>query len=395
MRVPGVGTSGGMSVYIQALSKALSQRRVQVDVFTLWHEGAGSETRDIAEGVRLVHLPVTGSADARKEVLFPHLPQFVSAMQDYVEREGIAYDVLHSHYWLSAWVGERLKSSLEVPHVVTFHTLARIKELADPAHPEPDLRKRVEDEAARAADLTIAFTDEERANLGSLYGADDSRIRVVPAGLDSALFSPVDAAQARSRLGVKASRVLLFAGRLDPIKGVDTLLRAFALLDRDVKLMIVGGSSGEGDELARLKALTSDLGIAERVDFRPPVPQPELPYYYSAATATVVPSHHESFGLVAVESLACGTPVVASNRGGLRTTVKDGQNGLLVYDLSPEGFAARLTELLDDEALERRLRANARDSVRDYTWDAVGETVLAEYRALAPCACRCGGPRHL
>jgi D-inositol-3-phosphate glycosyltransferase len=190
-----------------------------------------------------------------------------------------------------------------------------------------------------------------------------------------------------------AARVLLFVGRLDPIKGVDTLLQAFALLDRvkDVALIIVGGSSGEGDELARLKALASDLGIARRVEFRPPVPQQELPFYYSAATATVVPSRHESFGLVAVESLACGTLVVASNRGGLRTTVRDGQNGLLVYDISPEGFAARLAGLLGDEALERRLRARARDSVRGYSWDAVGEAVLAEYKALTPCTCRCGG----
>lgn len=375
-----------MSVYIRELSRALSRRNAWVDIFTLCHQGAEEEVQSIGEGVRLVHLPLEGAAGARKEDLFSYLPQFVSAVQDHVERHGIAYDILHSHYWLSALAGERLKASLKIPHVVTFHTLARVKELADPAHPEPCVRKRAEEATSRAADLTIAFTEEERDNLGALYGVEEGRIRVVPAGLDSTLFSPVDMAQARSRLGLRTAKVLLFAGRLDPIKGVDTLLRAFALMDKDAALIVLGGSSGEGDELARLKALASDLGIAGRVEFRPPVPQWELPYYYSAATATVVPSRHESFGLVAVESLACGTPVVASNRGGLRTTVRDGENGLLVYDLSPEGFAARLTELLGDEVLERRLRSRARESVRGYSWEAVGEAVLAEYETLVSCA---------
>jgi D-inositol-3-phosphate glycosyltransferase len=246
-----------------------------------------------------------------------------------------------------------------------------------------------ESQAISSTERIIVSTLDEREDLANLYDADTNKIKVIPPGVDLSLFQPVDMAQARASLGITPSKVLLFVGRLDPLKGVDILLHAFSRLssERDLHLIIVGGNVGDHDEETRLKTLTRELGIADRVDFREPVNHDMLHLLYSTANVTVVPSYHESFGLVAVESLACGTPVVASNRGGLSTTINDGENGFLVDVLSPEAFSTRLARLLDDDELEVVLRANSRPSVRKYSWDAVGAAIQEEYQALRQATC--------
>lgn len=382
-----------MNVYVRELTRTLTQQGMNIDVFTLWHDGLDVPDVSFADSARFIHVDMGEDGSVPKEATFDLLPQFTSQVLDYVERNGLEYDVIHSHYWLSAWVGERLKSSSRVPHVATFHTLARVKERAQPEHPEPESRKQTEDKLISSVERIIALTASERADLTGLYNASPNKITVAPAGVDLSLFKPVEMAEARARLSIEASKVLLFVGRLDPLKGGDILLRAFALLarKRNAHLIFVGGNAAEHDEGAKLKGLAQELDIANMVDFHGPVNQNVLPLYYSAANATVVPSLHESFCLVAIESLACGTPVIASNRGGLSTTIIDGENGFLVDELSPEAFARRLAQLLDDEVLEAQLRAQARDSVQKYSWDAVATAVLGEYEALQLTACSCCG----
>ncbi len=381
LRFLGAGALGGMNVYVRELTRALAQRGVNVDIFTLWHDGLHAQDITLADSVRFIHIEAGEGRNIPKEATFELLPQFTAEVLGFTKRNSLKYDLIHSHYWLSAWVAERLKPSLGIPHITTFHTLAEVKERTSPGHQEPQIRKQAEAEVARSAERVIAFTDGEKDDLACLYGADPDNVRVIPGGVDLSLFKPVAVAEARARLGISSPKVVLFVGRIDPAKGLDTLLRAFALLqeDRDVCLVVVGGNATGDDATARLKALSGELGTAGKVEFRGPVGQGELPFYYSAANVTVVPSHHESFGLVAVESLACGTPVVASNRGGLGTTVRDGENGFLVEEPSPEAFSNRILRVLDDEGMEAALRAAARGSVRGYSWDAVGAAVLREY----------------
>ncbi len=388
LRFLGSGTSGGMNVYVRELTRVLTRLGVHTDIFTLWHDDLDAQGIRFANSTRLIHIDV-GDGNLSKEDTIDTLPQFAAKVLDFVERNDLEYDVIHSHYWLSAWVGERLKSRLRTPHITTFHTLGKVKEQAKPGHLEPEPRKLAESQAVSSTERIIVSTIDERDDLADLYDADPNKIKVIPPGVDLSLFQPVDMSEARASLGINASKVLLFVGRLDPLKGVDILLHAFSMLskERDLHLVIVGGNVVEHDEETRLKALTRELGIASRVDFREPVDHDMLHLLYSTANVTVVPSYHESFGLVAVESLACGTPVVASNRGGLSTTITDGENGFLVDELSPEAFSTRLARLLDDDELEARLRANSRSSVRKYSWDAVGAAIQEEYQALRQAAC--------
>jgi D-inositol-3-phosphate glycosyltransferase len=363
-------------------------------VFTLRHDDPDVDGRFTSAGVRFTHIDVGLSGSLTTDEMWQTLPEFVAQVQGDVNRKHTAYDLVHSHYWLSGWVGMQLKERLDVPHVTTFHTLARVKERMKPGHREPAQRKCTERDIAEAADGIIVSTDEERENLEVLYGVQTAKVDVIPPGVDMSLFAPIPMAEARARLGIGAGKMLLFVGRLDPIKGVDILLKAFAMMcaSPECRLIIIGGSAGRNDELRKLKALARGLGIFDRVEFNEPVSQDLLPLYYSAADVTVVPSHHESFGLVAVESLACGTPVVASNRGGLRTTIKDGENGLLVDELAPEAFAERLTQILDGR-IAARPRMKARESVCSYSWESVADAVLRRYEALsARCGPRCCGP---
>jgi D-inositol-3-phosphate glycosyltransferase len=377
-----------MNVYVRELTRVLTRRGLHTDIFTLWHDGLDTQDVRFDNSNRLIHIDV-GEGNLSKEDTIDALPQFADKVLDFIERNDLEYDVIHSHYWLSSWVGERLKSRLETPHVTTFHTLGRVKERAKPGHREPEPRKLAESQAVSSTERIIVSTIDERDDLADLYDADPNKIKMIPPGVDLSLFQPMDMAEARANLGINASKVLLFVGRLDPLKGVDILLHAFSRLrnERDIHLVVVGGNVADHDEETRLKDLTRELGIADRVDFRGPVDHDMLHLLYSTANVTVVPSYHESFGLVAVESLACGTPVVASNRGGLSTTIIDGENGFLVDELSAEAFSAPLARLLDDEELEARLRANSRSSVRKYSWDAVGAAIQEEYQTLRQATC--------
>jgi D-inositol-3-phosphate glycosyltransferase len=320
--------------------------------------------------------------------------QFASASDgDAAAHRHGPYDVVHSHYWLSGWVGARAKQIWGAPMVTSFHTLGRVKNgaLGPEDHAEPEVRLRGERRVVRHSDLILAPTPAEARHLVDLYEADPARIRVIPPGVDRVLFASRDRPEARARLGMGQGRMVLFVGRLQPFKGPHVAIQALAVAVArnpaalgDVWLAVVGGPSGETDVVARLRRLASSLGIAERVRFFPPQPHGRLADFYSAAEAVLVPSRSESFGLVALEAQACGRPVVGAATDGLRHAVRDGVSGYLVASHDPADYAERLTAILTDRVLAGRMgEAGAAHAAR-FTWDSTADGVGRAYRELLP-----------
>lgn len=377
---PGTAEAGGMQMYVKALSRELGRSGLAVDVFTRRIDPLVPAVVPFGPNARVIHLRAGPPTRLDKNAVLDVLPEFVCNLQRFRRAEGISYDVIHSHYWLSGWVGSLLAARWDVPHLTMFHTLARLKNRALADREESDARIAVEENVVAAADRVIVSTDHERQALISLYGARRERIVVTEGGVDLDLFRPLDRSLARASLRLDGE-VVLFVGRPDRVKGLDLLIRAVALLGHraSLRLVVVGGSL-EAGELAPYQDLARSLGLA--VDFRGAAPQEELPLYYNAADVLVVPSHYESFGLVAVEALACGRPVVASMVGGLPTVIRDGHNGLLVPWRRPEAFAEAIERLLDDDGLRARLVARARASVAPYSWVTVASRVTALYHDL-------------
>lgn len=378
----GTREAGGMQAYIRALSRELGRRGTRVDVFTRRTEPHLPEISWFGENARVIALDAGEARPIDKDALFELLPEFLGNLQGFQRKHELDYDLIHGHYWLSGWVGTHLARRWNVPLVTMFHTLALLKGQIESDDHEATNRVDVESRVIAGSDRIIAASEHEREALVERYHARRSQVSVIPCGVDLDLFRPGDRAAARARLEL-AGDVLLFVGRMDPIKGIDLLLRSFAQLkDRpDLTAVLVGGSGAER-EMARIRELATDLGISHRVRFRGSVPQDGLVDYYRAATVTVVPSHYESFGLVALESLACGTPVVGSRVGGLPTVIHDGSNGLLVPWRTPRAFAEAIETLLDERALLDDLRARARPSVLRYGWSAIGSEVLRVYQQL-------------
>jgi D-inositol-3-phosphate glycosyltransferase len=351
-----------------------------VDVFTRRTDPAAPLVALLADNARVISLDAGPALAVNKNSVLDFAPEFVCNLQRFTRAEGASYDVVHSHYWLSGWVGHLIAPRWRVPQVTMFHTLGRLKNRALTVGAETDARIHAEERIVATSDWIVAASEHERQALVELYGAHRDRIAVIPCGVDLDLFRPVSSHEARRRLSLRGD-VLLFVGRMDPIKGLDVLIRAFARLPArpDLTLVVVGGDGSE-PEFARNQSLARELGVADRVEFRGAVPQDRLPDYYSAATVCVVPSHYESFGLTAIEALACGTPVIASKVGGLPMVVQERENGLLVPWRRPEALAARLAEFLGDRALPGRLAANARRSVLRYGWDNIADAVDYVYR---------------
>lgn len=389
--------SGGMNVYVRELALALGERSMAVDVFTRLTDPTLPQVVPFGPRARVIHLPAGEVGPLNKDTVLQHLPEFIHRVRSFKEEHRLSYRLVHSHYWLSAWTGAILAERWQIPHVVMYHTLGRVKNSARQAENESWQRIAVERRTMAGADAIIAASQHEKMQMAGLYGAPAEQIAVVPCGVNLDLFRPQPKGLARNRLGLHHKRVLVFVGRMQPLKGADLLLEALALLgeQHDYQLLVIGGSLDQDPELARLRALAAQLGLAGRVSFLGAQPQQHLPLYYSAADLCVVPSYYESFGLVAMEALACGTPVVASQVGGLPTVIRDGQNGLLVAWRSPEAFANSIDKVLSDHALRRRLTHTARPSVQHFTWQAVAGRLLAVYDELAatkPSAqvCLCG-----
>jgi D-inositol-3-phosphate glycosyltransferase len=382
---PGAGDGGGMNVYVRSLASNLARAGVPCDVLTRAEHAERPPVVEVERGFRVVHLIAGPPAPVPKRALTDLVEPFVGAALRYLDTDGESYDVLHANYWISGAVGHRLKHELDLPLVATFHTLDRVKAEAGVGD-DPETRARVEGEIVDCADLMIAATDDEREQLVLLYGAERDRIEVVPPGVDHRVFVPGDRAAARRALGLEPDgRVLLYVGRIQPLKGADLAVRCLAQLGADASLLVVGGPSGpDGEaEVVGLRRLVDDLGLGRRVQFVPPQSHERLVAYYQAADVCLVPSRTESFGLVALEAAACGTPVVAADVGGLGSVVDDGHTGFLVEGRAAADYAAPVELLLSDPELARAMGVNALARSGRYMWSIAAARLRRLYGDLA------------
>lgn len=378
-----------MNVYVRELVSSLAQAGVECVVYVRrWHDELPPVV-DVEPGFRVVHVPA-GPAELPKEALPAIVDEFTDGVLHDIRASGDV-DAIHANYWLSGVAGHRIKHELELPLVSIFHTLARVK--AETGDPEPQRRVDAEADVIRCSDVILANSRAEAQQLVGYYGADGDRVQIVPPGVDHAFFSPGPKEGARAALGLGDHPVLLFVGRIQPLKGVDVAVRTLHELgDPTAKLLVVGGASGIGgaDEVARIHAMVDELALGDQVQFVPPQPHHELSTYYRAADVCLVPSRSESFGLVALEAAACGTPVVAAAVGGLRTLVEHGETGFLVDERDPAIYARHVRDVLASDALARSLSKAAVALASGYTWSITAARLRRIYaditsRALVRC----------
>lgn len=390
--------TGGMNVYVRDLSRELGRRGIGLDVFTRSQDEHQPHVKeDLGHGNRVIHIPAGIEVPLPKDILYQHVPEFVGGVREFARAQGEVYDLIHSHYWLSGVAARSLRAAWGVPFVQMFHTLGHMKNRVaiNPGDREGDLRIREESALLREADQIIAATPAELAQLQWLYRADVSRVSVVPPGVDLKLFYPRPAAEAKRRVGIDPGiQLLLFVGRIEPLKGIETLFQAVAQLrDQGVCecsqmcVAIIGGEAGssrasQNVEMERLKRLRAQLGLSDLVTFLGALDQDALPDYYAAAEAVIMPSHYESFGMVALEAMACGTPVIASEVGGLAYLVLDGETGFHVPDSDPNLLAERICEIITDRLLRRELGEQAARHAQGYGWPIIADQIVAIYESL-------------
>ena len=388
---PGTGDAGGMNVYVIELAKRLAANDIAVDIFTRATSSSLPPTVEAAPGVLVRHIHAGPFEGLTKHELPGQLCVFArEVMRTEAGHPEGHYGAVHSHYWLSGQVGALARDRWGVPLVHSMHTMAKVKNaaLAVGDSPEPMARVIGEEQVVEAADMLVANTEDEAAQLIELYDAQPDRVEVVHPGVDLSLFRPLDQAAVRAELGLPLDAyVLMFAGRIQPLKAPDVLLKAVAELLRrrpelrdDLVVPIVGGPSGSGLEHPEsLALLTDELRLGDVVRFVPPVAQPTLARWCAAATLVAVPSYNESFGLVAVEAQAAGTPVVAAKVGGLRTVVRDEVSGLLVAGHDPVEWSKALERVVDDASLRDRLARGAVVQAREFSWERTAERTIAVY----------------
>jgi D-inositol-3-phosphate glycosyltransferase len=385
----GQNANGGLNVYVREICTAFSERGIATDIFTRKQSIDDPSIEHLAALSRVIYLPVGDGLD--KYSLYNEVPSFAARIMDFAAAENISYNLLYSHYWLSGEVACLLRPHLATGWAHIAHTLGLVKNrtLAAGARPEPDLRIHVEGELAQQANLLIASTPDEAQELIDGYGADPQRVTVVPPGVDLATFQPMDRAGARSEIGYGSGRLLLFVGRLERLKGVEIAIRALGLLrDRrhdDVRLLILGEDSHEGEESEkeRLKAIASEVGVRDRVDFVGSVAHHELPYFYAAADVCVMPSYSESFGLVALEAQACACPVVASGVSGLRSVVRDEVSGYLIDEHDPAAYAERIGRLLENSELAEQMGRRGRLLAQRFSWTRTADRLEELFEQVA------------
>jgi D-inositol-3-phosphate glycosyltransferase len=380
-----------MNVYIREVAHRLADLGAEVDVFTRCRGGIDHDVRVLAPGARVVPIKAGPCAPIPKAEIPRFLPEFLGGLL----REGRSesYDLLHSHYWLSGWVGRAAKELWGVPMVTSFHTLGKVKNysLAPGEPPEPPVRIDGEMRAIATSDVILAPTPAEAGQLVGLYRADPASLRIVPPGVDHRLFAPRPRDRAREQIHLTSDvRLALYVGRIQPHKGPDIAVRTLAeaiaqdpATSEHLMLAVVGGPSGEKAEVARLMELATALDVADRVVLFPPQAQQRLAAFYAAADVVLVPSRSESFGLVALEAQACATPVVASAVGGLPFVVEDGRTGFLVEGHDPADHAAAVLRILRDPRLRASLGAEASRQALRFTWDTTASEMLGVYQDLA------------
>jgi D-inositol-3-phosphate glycosyltransferase len=375
-----------MNVYVREVARGLGALGITVDIFTRRVDPALPEVDEFAPGARVLQITAGPPERVEKEEMAALTAPFADGIEAFRSREGVSYDVIHSHYWLSAAAGERLAVLWGVPHAAMFHTLGDVKLRARASEHEREDRLETERRLVHSLDRVVAATEHERRLLQQIYRVPARQVAVIPLGVDLDRFRPAEQSAARARLGIPLEeRVILAVGRIEPLKGLDILIRSLAdLSDRTgVVLYIIGGDDRAEAEVARLRLVAEQTGVSDAVRFLGPRPHEVLPDFYAAADVVAVPSFYESFGLVAVEAMASGVPVVASRVGGLASTVADGRTGYLIPWRCPTPFAEKIEVLLRNEELRRALGAGARRRMEQgYAWSAVARSVAALYEEL-------------
>ena len=381
----GTRNTGGMSVYIRELARHIGIFGHAVDIYTRLNGSKHNQIIELYDNVRLIHLSAGGNGYVHKLALYYYLSDFFRALEGFKNQEGLNYDLVHSHYWLSGRLGSWVQDRWNIPHIVMFHTLGSVKNRAGLTGREPDLRIATEKKLARICQRILSPTEREKENLLKYCQPPAEKIGVVPCGVNLDLFRPMDQAAARRRLGFgEDESIVLYVGRFDPIKGIDRLLEAMASLKhlKRMRLVIIGGDGPDTTEYRNLQQLSGQFGIEKSVRFVGRVEQSQLPPYYSAADALVVPSHYESFGLVGLESLACGTPVVATRVGAMEDIIENGKTGHVAADLTPRGLANSIESVISNPA-GTLLPADAiRASILKYGWPNVAAAVFNEYETV-------------
>lgn len=388
--------TGGMNVYVRDLTRKLGALGVHVDVFTRSQdEHVPHVLHDLGYGNRVVHIKAGPEFPVVKQELASHLPDFFTGIEEFTDKKDLNYDLIHSHYWMSGAAAIELKRLWSLPLVHMFHTLGVMKQRVarGDEEVEGDYRLIGEKRILEAADRIVAATPAEKAQIQWLYQADISKISIIPPGVDTSQFYPIPPDEAKEVIGVPpCDQMLLYVGRIEPLKGIDTLIEAIQYMrlngefeERSFCLTVIGGDpdlneEDQSAEMSRLKELCHQHDLDDLVTFLGRRDQDLLPYYYSAAEAVVVPSHYESFGMVALEAMACGTPVVASQVGGLPYIVQDGITGYTVPFNDVNALAERLTELIENPELRARLGSQAASVAKGYSWDIIGGQVLNLYQ---------------
>jgi len=390
--------TGGMNVYVAELTRHLGQMGIHVDVFTRSQdEHVPHVVHSLGYGNRVVHIPAGPEVPLPKPQLAEYIPCFAEEVERFAREKEIHYDLIHSHYWMSGIAAETLKQKWNVPVLQMFHTLGIMKNqiAQSPEEMEGNYRISGEKQVMAAADKIIAATPAEKEQLEKLYRVDSARIVTIPPGVETARFYPINADEAKEAIELTCKkRMLLFVGRIEPLKGLQNLIRALATIreqghcTRDCYCLVVIGGEPDSSpenmsaEMRKVKKLCSDLGMDDLVLFLGKRAQETLPYYYSAADMLIMPSYYESFGMVALEAMACGTPVIASQVGGLPYLVQDGKTGFVVPGGDPNALVEPLNRLMNDEALREKMGSEAAEYARKYSWDLIAEQITHVYKDL-------------
>ncbi|HLE92784.1 MAG TPA: glycosyltransferase [Anaerolineales bacterium] len=388
--------TGGMNVYVRDLTRQLGQMGIHVDVFTRSQDDHVPHVlHELGYGNRVVHVPAGPEIPVAKQELADYIPEFVEGVKQFAAEKDIRYDIIHSHYWMSGIAAESLSEAWGgTPILHMFHTLGEMKNRVARSEAEREGQYRIngEKQVLRRADRVVVATLAELTQLRFLYKANDRKLVVIPPGVDVCHFYPIPADEAKMYVGLKPEdRMVLFVGRIEPLKGVDTLIQAMSCLqwkeERPVHLAIIGGDPAASPEemsaeMARLQKLCDDLAVGQTVVFLGKRDQDKLPYYYSAAELVVMPSHYESFGMVALEAMACGTPVIASEVGGLAYLVRDGETGFTIPDQEPETLCEKISWLLNDHHLHETMSRRAVQYAQDYAWEKIAKQIVDVYKSL-------------
>lgn len=378
--------TGGMNVYVRELARELGRRGIHVDVFTRQSSPVDLHIdTSLGTNVRVITIQAGPLEIISPDETYPYVQEFAAGVIAFSTLHNLRYDLIYSHYWLSGCVADTLKEIWGIPFAQMFHTLGHMKNriALNPNVPTlPDVRVTQESRIVRLADRIIAATPAEQAQLLWLYRADRRKIVIIPPGVNSEQFFPQSMEESRARLALESDQtIFLFVGRIEPLKGVDTILRAFAAIKREspdllakLRFLVIGGDPARPNtELARLIQRARELDIESLIDFLGAKDQNDLRDYYTASHAAIMPSEYESFGMVALEAMACGTPVIASHVGGLAFLIQDGVNGYLIPVGEPNALSEKLIQILIDPETLSAMRANAFGTAQQYTWSAIAE----------------------